>query len=133
MGDLTAHFSKYEFACKDGTEVPAHLLPNLMRLCNALEVLRADLGQPITIMSGYRTAAYNAKCGGAKFSRHVQGDAADIQVAGVAPDVVADAVVRLMKQGKIGPGGVGRYDAWTHLDMRGTNARWDFRKTGRRG
>jgi hypothetical protein len=55
MGDLTEHFSRHEFDCHDGSDVPPSLLPNLRRLCAALEILRANLDCPITIVSGYRT------------------------------------------------------------------------------
>ena len=130
---ITEHFDSTEFACKDGTQVPTALLGNLRMLCAALEVLRAELGKPIGIMSGYRTKAYNDKCGGAPNSRHVRADAADIQVAGATPDEVADACIWLAKEGRIAPGGVGRYDGWTHIDVRGSVARWDHRKTGKRG
>lgn len=133
MAKITEHFASEEFACKDGTQVPTTLLGNLRMLCAALEVLRAELGKPISIMSGYRTKAYNDTCGGAAQSRHVKGDAADIQVAGVSPDVVADTCIRLAKEGKIAPGGVGRYASWTHVDVRGSVARWDHRKSGKRG
>ena len=130
---ITDHFDSTEFACKDGTQVPTELLGNLRMLCAALEVLRAELGKPIGIMSGYRTKAYNDKCGGAPNSRHVRADAADIQVAGVSPDVVADTCIRLAKEGRIAPGGIGRYLKWTHLDVRGVAARWDNRRSGKRG
>ena len=36
--------------------------------------------QPVTITSAYRTPAHNAKAGGAKFSQHLYGRAADIRV-----------------------------------------------------
>lgn len=131
---ITEHFSASEFSCKDGTPVPDELLPNLRRLCEALEVLRAELGgKPVTIMSGYRTPAYNRKVEGAARSRHCVGDGADVQVAGIAPDVVADVAARLMRHGRIGLGGIGRYETFTHLDLRGRRARWDYRLTGRRG
>lgn len=130
---LTPNFRASEFACHDGTAVPTDLLGNVRALCLALEVLRAELALPITIMSGYRTRAYNARCGGARRSRHVAGDAADIVVDGVAPDVVADLCLRLAQEGRIQPGGVGRYDGWTHVDVRGTVARWDNRRSGKRG
>lgn len=73
MGDLSAHFSRVEFDCHDGTKAtPA---PALIA---ALEKLRTAIGRPVVIVSGYRTKAYNASIGGAKDSRHTHNDAADI-------------------------------------------------------
>lgn len=130
---LTPHFKLSEFDCKNGERVPPGLQPNTLKLALALEELRAYLGLPITIMSGYRTAAYNKACGGAPQSRHVQADGADLQVKGVSPDTVADAIEHLIAAGKMPQGGIGRYSGWCHYDTRGRKARWDSRVTGKRG
>ena len=54
-------------------EVVAHL----MRLAYCMEQVRALLGGPIRITSGYRSPALNAAVGGAKNSAHMSGYAAD--------------------------------------------------------
>lgn len=82
MGDLSAHFSRSEFAEHDNGELPAGM--PTQRLLACLERLRADRGgRPLRIVSGYRSARYNARVGGAPDSRHIHGDAADLE-AGVA-------------------------------------------------
>ena len=43
-----------------------------------LDSVRAELGKPIDINSGYRTPAYNEKVGGKPNSSHLKGLAADI-------------------------------------------------------
>lgn len=121
---LTANFKLSEFRCKDGADVPAELMPNVQDLATNLQVLRDQIGKSITIMSGYRTPAYNAKCGGEPKSQHMEAKAADIIVSGMAPIEVANAIKLLIGAGKMKQGGVGLYDGWVHYDVRGSKARW---------
>ena len=122
---LTPHFRLEEFACKDGTPVPEPMIPKTRKVAEALEVIReACGGVPLTVISGYRSPAYNTKINGAAKSRHMKGDAADIRVKGMAPHDVADVVERLQLEGKIPMGGCGRYDSFTHVDVRGYRSRW---------
>ena len=58
---------------------PTELLDNLRRLALGLEeVMVITGGKPLTINSGYRSAALNAAVGGVATSMHTQGLAADI-------------------------------------------------------
>jgi uncharacterized protein YcbK (DUF882 family) len=114
---VTSNFQIGEFACSDGTDVML-LHPALPIL---LEELRANWGRPVHVNSGFRTAAYNDKIGGADDSRHLYGLAADIVIPNVPPDEVATLAADL------GAGGVGRYDTFTHVDVWGTDRRWDNR------
>lgn len=85
MGDLSAHFSKSEFACRvNGLPCPhcggmAVVHPALIE---ALEDIREFAGIPIQITSGYRCAAHNAAVGGKPNSAHLLGEAADFWVSG---------------------------------------------------
>lgn len=124
---LTANFSKQEFECADGSEMPLQVFNNVIELANNLEVVRAHFGAPITINSAYRSPVYNRSIGGAANSQHLSGKAADIVISGVTPSDVADAIEFLIEVGLMKEGGVGRYDTFTHYDIRGTKARWDFR------
>lgn len=121
---LTPHFAVAEFGCRDGTPVPPHLRVNVLRLAEQLEVLRADMGKPIRIVSGYRSPAHNAKVRGAKSSRHLTAEAADIRVAGVEPTTVRAEIERLIAAGLMAEGGLGLYPSWVHYDVRPTRARW---------
>jgi len=76
MGDLSPHFSRREFDCRDGSRATPK--PELVA---ALEKLRALIGKPIRIVSGYRSPAHNKRVGGAPDSRHLHNDAADIPSA----------------------------------------------------
>jgi zinc D-Ala-D-Ala carboxypeptidase len=48
------------------------------RLAESLERLRATVGKPIPIVSGYRCPVHNHAVGGAPDSQHMYGSAADI-------------------------------------------------------
>ena len=85
---LTEHFTLAEFersataqACSINNTVPLQYIPTLQQLCReVLEPLRAFVGGPIVISSGYRCNALNVKVGGAYASQHTLGEAADIQL-----------------------------------------------------
>ena len=78
MGDLSLHFSKKEFACKDGCGFDT-VQPGLIKV---LERIRERLRRPVKIVSGCRCAKRNADVDGAKNSAHLRGYAADVKVVG---------------------------------------------------
>ena len=121
---LEENFSLSEFRCKDGTEVREDLLDNVRILAKNLQVLRDHVGKPIVIISGYRSPKYNRRIGGARKSQHMQAKAADIKIGGMSPKEVMATIVKLIKEGKMQPGGIGLYTTFTHYDIRGWNARW---------
>ena len=139
-GDVSPHFSRHEFDLSDekarkrgldaGVEYPAEWIESrLTPLCAALEVIRAEFGgKPVNIISGYRPLAYNRKLGSDDTSQHVQGRAADFQIAGVAPKAIWDRMLALRHVGRIEIGGAGVYDEFCHIDVRGGSLRtWDER------
>ena len=121
---MTENFSLPEFRSKDGSEFPKEVIENLKELADNLEVLRSHVGSSISITSGYRSPAHNAKIGGTKNSAHVKGKAADIKVSGLSPLNVFNAIEALIRSGKMKEGGLGLYGTWVHYDIRGTKARW---------
>jgi uncharacterized protein YcbK (DUF882 family) len=129
---VSEHFAASEFACHDGTEYPKDWIEGrLTPLCNALEVIRAELGGPVQVLSGYRSPKYNAKlAGSAKDSQHMYGRAADIRVKGVDSRALHDTILRLYEDGKIQIGGLGSYPGWVHVDIRenkdGRLRRWRY-------
>ncbi len=147
---LTGHFTFEEFASHDGVPVPVELQANTYRLAVQLEAIRPPDG--LEIVSGYRSPAHNAKVGGAKNSRHMVGDAADVRpvvrVAGVrvpwalVPNKLAriaklwDDVLSAVAHGRADFGGMGYYPGkWLHLDVRpkpadGKIARWEGKGVG---
>ena len=120
------NFKATELSCRCCGELPnlaearnlAWVLQSLRHLCNA----------PITINSGYRCPEHNKKVGGRFNSTHLRCVAADIVCSKVPPDMMANMIEELIRDGRIPNGGLGRYNTFTHYDMRTTNpARWDER------
>lgn len=118
------NFQLKEFNSKDGAAMPFDVCTNVMDLIVQLQVLRDYVGVPIYINSGYRSPKHNKKVGGSPNSQHLLGKAADIVVKGMEPKEVADTIEKLIKEGKMKQGGLGRYETFTHYDIRGTKARW---------
>ena len=114
---LSSNFRVREFRCKDDTD-PIFVDSDLVDI---LQKVRDHFGKAVTITSAFRTASHNKKVGGATYSQHLYGKAADIKVSGVAASVVADYVETLMP----GTGGIGRYSTFTHVDVRATKSRWN--------
>ena len=120
---LAPDFKVRELRCKDGTDTV--MVDEVLTV--VLQCIREHFGKAVTITSGYRTAAHNAAVGGAKFSQHLYGRAADIRVEGVSVEDVAAYAESLMPDW----GGVGRYPVkagratgWVHVDTRQNKSRW---------
>ena len=79
----------------DGAQL-SQVLGNIKALVlNVLDPLRARVGRPIIITSGYRSQRVNELVGGSKTSQHLSGKAADIHVQGYTPqqmDVVYQTI-----------------------------------------
>lgn len=116
---LTANFRVAEFACHDGSDTVL-VSDELVAL---LQKIREHFGKPVTVNSAYRTAAWNAKQGGAPKSQHLLGMAADISIAGVSPLTIAQYAEFLQPKA----GGIGVYQSFTHVDVRAVRTRWDSR------
>lgn len=118
-GYLSPHFREAEFACNHCGELPADKRPP-KQLLDWLETIRAEYNSPVIINSGYRCPTHNANVGGARHSRHLQGDAADFYIKGVDPGITYALADELIGS----HGGVGKYSGFTHIDARGSYARW---------
>lgn len=125
---LTKNFSLHEFDCNCGCEMPDDVKKNVKELAENLQNLRDKINKPVKITNSYRCVSHNKKVGGAKKSQHLKGKAADIQVVKISPDDIADIVIDMMDEGIFSIGGVGRYNTFTHVDIRGAEARWNFKK-----
>ena len=121
---LTKNFALSEFACKDGTQVPDVLLCNVSTLAKNLQVLRDYLQEPVRLNSGYRTAAYNKRIGGATGSQHVLAKAADITVKSKTSKQLHAIIEQLIADKKMQQGGLGLYPGFVHYDVRDDKARW---------
>ena len=113
---LSNNFKVREFACSDGSD-PVFIAPALVDI---LQKIRDHFGKAVNINSGFRTPAKNKAVGGATYSQHLYGTAADISVSGVSPTVVAAYAESLLP----GTGGIGIYGTFVHVDVRKNKSRW---------
>lgn len=121
---LSANFTVKEFACRDGSD-PVFVDTELVAL---LQAIRDHFGKPVVINSAYRTAAHNKAVGGAVYSQHQYGKAADIYIQGILITKIADYANALMPD----RGGIGTYPskpgvrdcAFVHVDVRKNKGRW---------
>lgn len=114
---LATNFQVKEFACSDGTDTI--FISSL--LVSVLQKVRDHYGKPVHINSAYRTEAHNTKVGGAAYSQHKYGTAADIYIDGVAPKDLAAYINTLLPSS----GGIGIYNTFVHVDVRRTKSRWN--------
>lgn len=112
---ITEHFKVKEFACKDGS--PIVFVDEYLAVL--LEILRKTIKKPVIITSGYRTPEHNKKAGGAKYSYHMRGMAADIKVKDMTPKEVAKELDKLAPNSC----GIIVYKSWVHFDTRNSKYR----------
>ncbi len=125
---MTKNFSKKEFECKCGCEMPLEVYSNVIKLAGQLQILRDYLNEPITINSAYRCPEHNEKIGGVKTSQHLLGKAADITIKNLTPVEVFTIIEDLIDIGVLLQGGLGLYDTFVRTDIRKTKARWNYAK-----
>lgn len=134
---LTRSFSVEEFEGHDGQGVPLHMMGNLHDLAfMVLQPIRDKWAEPIYVVSGYRSPAWNARVGGASSSTHLTAEGADIRPANLedVPRLFA-FIFNMYQQGALSSlGGLGEYPRWTHVDIRrlptGRLRRWTGNSIG---
>lgn len=97
---MSRHFTLAELIrSKKATELkidntpPEHILAQLWFTMAGAERMRAFLGHPVIISSGYRCPELNAAVGGSKSSQHMAGQAIDFTCPGFGdPEAVARAL-----------------------------------------
>ena len=124
---LSENFSLSEFECRCGCKMPKDVFENVKMLAIHLQTFRHTFNAPITINSSYRCVEHNRSVGGSVTSQHLLGKAADITIKGYTPDEVADKIELLHSENRNRTNGLGRYDTFTHVDIRQNYARWDNR------
>jgi hypothetical protein len=134
---LTANFSLWEFlesrfftkeqqarVYQHYSAFEADLRPEIQALAENLQVLRDWLGSGVSINIALRPKWYELEKGRSGNSQHCLGKAADIVSHGYSNEAVQDAIEQLIEDGEMNQGGLGRYDSFTHYDIRGYKARW---------
>ena len=115
---LSPHFRVREFHSKHD---PTDVVKVDERLLTLLERIRAHVGKPVHVNSGYRSPEYNATLKNASpRSQHCNGKAADIWVEGVTPQQISEIAECYLGSS----GGIGVYKNFTHVDVREGCARW---------
>jgi zinc D-Ala-D-Ala carboxypeptidase len=89
---------------------------NLRRVAEVLEQIRAIVGGPIVISSGYRAPAVNAAVGGSSTSAHMKGLAADTNRPGLTPRQFAEKIVPHMAELGIDQL-ILEFDSWVHIGL----------------
>ena len=117
VGNLSAHFSKAEMACRccGGLRIEPLLI-------DALEQLRSLAATEVVVHDGYRCHAHNQEVGGVTDSEHTRGMAADVGIPGLSLQQMYELALQVPTFAK---GGIGVYDGgFLHLDIRPHAARW---------
>lgn len=113
---LTANFSYGEFFCK-GIEPPQQYFNNILKCATELQKVRDIIRKPIIITSGYRSKAHNTAIGGAKYSQHLTGSAADSHAVGLDLRIYAVYLARYTNFGGFCIGSYQKNDL-IHADLR---------------
>lgn len=112
-------------ATKNGIRVPRskEITQAIINQAIYLDKVRQHFGgRPIIISSWYRPPDINRSVGGVENSTHIHGHGVDFRVQGIPPLQVAQVL-----HGFHGTkGGVGKSSAFTHIDLRGYYARWNY-------
>jgi hypothetical protein len=110
-------------ATHGGTRMPPNqaTLDAMVRIARLAQRARDRIGRPFIITSWYRPTAINRAVGGARYSRHIVGDAMDFLCEGLSGDQLYWSLDPWW------PGGLGRYTSFPnlcHIDARSYRARW---------
>jgi uncharacterized protein YcbK (DUF882 family) len=117
---LSKHFSSKEF--ENSTDKEFFIDPILLQ---KLDLVREDFGESITVTSGYRSPAHNAKIGGSSSSQHCLGKAADIRPTSGSKEKLDK--LYLICEKYFEAVGDGRIKGFIHVDTRtGKKRRWDY-------
>ena len=99
--NLSTHFTLDEFTHSQtaarrniDNSPPAYIIPKLAATAAGMELVRALLGKPISLSSGYRGPALNSVVRGSKNSQHMTGEACDfVCPAFGTPDKIVKAIL----------------------------------------
>lgn len=122
--NYSENFSRKELDCHCGCKTPGAVEINLIQLAKNLELLRVQVGGPVSVNDAYRCPSENARVGGAKASQHMEGKAADLDTGKYNNAQFAALTAKVPAFNK---GGIGMYPSqhFVHVDFRGYVARWD--------
>ena len=121
---LTPHFSVPEMvrsrtAKKRGIDNTPDdgAMQGLRRLCEYLELVRAKVGGPIKVTSGFRCLELNRALGSSDNSFHVTGHACDIKARGMTNQELAVICASISLVDKVIEERLGRRVPWCHCQI----------------
>ena len=124
MGDLTEHFSWAELTRTDRAELQASnrieaepFRPSVLATAKLMEQVRAILGVPVKVNSGFRGSSLNAAVGGSKTSQHMKGEACDWVPVGMALDVAFALLSSAVEAGRLKVGQLLSERGWIHVSL----------------
>ena len=122
MNDIqvSQNFKLREFQCK-GNNCCSGAVKLHSELLKRLQAMRTEANAPVRINSGYRCAVHNSRVGSNESSQHRRGTAADIVIVGWPI-----ARQRALCEAYFPDGGIGYANTFTHVDTRGSRARWNY-------
>lgn len=127
--NLSPHFTLQEMersqtAIRNGiiNKADTQQINALKQLCmNILEPLRALVGKPINVQSGFRNPTVNSLVGGSSTSQHMKGQAVDINVEGMTPKELFDLIRNsTLPYDQV----IDEFSSWVHVSYR-ANPRHD--------
>jgi uncharacterized protein YcbK (DUF882 family) len=117
---LSKYFSSKEF--ENSTDKQFYVDLDLLK---KLDLVREEFGESITVTSGYRSPAHNARIGGSPSSQHCLGKAADIRPSSSSKEKLDK--LYLLCEKYFEAVGDGRPRGFIHVDTRtGKKRRWNY-------
>lgn len=126
---MLSEFTRSEKAKKLGIRNEPTILQihHLSLLCHhVLEPLREHFAKPVNITSGFRSLELNKAVGGSDTSSHIKGEAADINVSGVAMHDVWNYIKNNLEFDQVIAEKISRtnpHKGWIHVSYRAGNNR----------
>jgi uncharacterized protein YcbK (DUF882 family) len=117
MGDLSEHFSRFEFGCRCGCEFNS-VDVELLRILE--KDVRGYYNKVVAVTSGCRCFAWNDYVDGAEDSLHLVSKAADI----IVEKTSVLAIYNHLNEVYPDKYGLGLYSNFIHIDVRPDRARW---------
>ena len=115
----------YGLSCQGLNNIPPDdLWPNVENLLIAIDEIQNRLADNVSFNSIYRNPDYNACVEGVSNSQHLVFNALDFSVAGGNTNEWHAVASQVRSDGYFS-GGIGKYNSFIHIDVRGHNVDWD--------